>query len=97
MFVYYNNFIEKFLWPNQSYYRNRKWEVTDIETFNVRHFVTMLILHPKMDGRTLFCLGSLASMITDWIWLHSFEQHADAKYLLSMFCYSLALSDNPHQ
>ena len=65
MFVYYNNFIEKFLWPNQSYYRNRKWEVKDIETFNVRHFVTMLILHSKMDGRTLFCLGSLVSMITD--------------------------------
>ena len=50
MFVYYNNFIEKFLWPNQSYYRNRKWEVKDIETFNLRHLTTMLIFHPKMEA-----------------------------------------------
>ena len=50
MFVYYNNFIEKFLWPNQSYYRNRKWEVKDIETFNVGHLATMLIFHPKMEA-----------------------------------------------
>ena len=49
MFVYYNNFIEKFLYPNQSHYRNRKREVKDIETFNVRNLATMLIFHPKME------------------------------------------------
>ena len=26
-----------------------KWELKDIETFNVRHLATMLIFHPKME------------------------------------------------